>query len=125
MAAAAATAVRALVVEDDPDSCDALVAALNAHGFETECARTVGEALVKLERGLTPAAVIVDMRLPDASGGLLLRRIHRDRLPTKVAVVTGMADPTSHPDLVRFPPDRLFSKPLNFADLIEWLDGLT
>ena len=125
MAAAAATAVRALVVEDDPDSCDALVAALNAHGFDTECARTVGEALVKLERGLTPAAVIVDMKLPDASGGLLLRRIHRDGLPTKVAVVTGMPDPATHPDLVRFPPDRVFTKPLNFAKLIEWLHGLT
>ena len=125
MAAAAATAVRALVVEDDPDSCDALVAALSAHGFDTECARTVGEALVKLERGLIPAAIIVDMRLPDASGGLLLRRIHRERLPTKVAVVTGMADPLSHPDLVRFPPDRVFSKPLVFADLIEWLGELS
>ena len=125
MAAAAATAVRALVVEDDPDSCDALVATLSAHGFDTECARTVGEALVKLERGLIPTAVIVDMRLPDASGGLLLRRIHRERLPTRVAVVTGMDDPMSHPDLVRFPPDRVFTKPLVFAELIEWLGELS
>ena len=124
MAAAAATAVRALVVEDDPDSSDALVAALNAHGFDTDCARTVGEALVKLERGIIPAAIIVDMRLPDASGGLLLRRIHRENLPTKVAVVTGMADPASHPDLMRFPPDRVFTKPLDFAELIEWLREL-
>lgn len=124
MAAAAATAVRALVVEDDPDACDALVAALNHQGFDTECARTVGEALVKLERGITPAAIIVDLRLPDASGGLLLRRIHRERLPTKVAVVTGLPDPTSHPDLIRFPPDRVFTKPLDFAALIKWLGEL-
>ena len=124
MAAAAATAVRALVVEDDPDSCDALVTVLNAHGYDTESARSVGEALVKLERGITPAAIIVDMRLPDASGGLLLRRIHREQLPTKVAVVTGMADPMSHPDLIRFPPDRVFIKPLDFAELVEWLGDL-
>lgn len=125
MAAAAATAVRALIVEDDPDSCDALVAALNAHGFDTECARTVGEALVKLERGMIPAAIIVDLKLPDASGGLLLRRIHRDKLPTKVAVVTGMPNAASHPDLVRFPPDRLFIKPLDLLELLEWLSELT
>jgi DNA-binding response OmpR family regulator len=124
MPAAAATAVRALVVEDDPDSCDALVAVLNARGFDTECARTVGEALVKLERGIIPAAIIVDMRLPDASGGLLLRRIHREQLPTKVAVVTGMVDPQSHPDLMRYPPDRVFSKPLDFSELIAWLGEL-
>jgi len=124
MAAAAATAVRALVVEDDPDSSDALVAALNARGFDADCARTVGEALVKLERGLIPAAIIVDMRLPDASGGLLLRRIHREHLPTRVAVVTGIPDPSSHPDLIRFPPDRVFTKPLDFSDLFDWLSEL-
>ena len=125
MAAAAATAVRALVVEDDSDSSDAIVAALNANGFDTDCARTVGEALVKLERGLIPAAIIVDLRLPDASGSLLLRRIHRDRLPTKVAVVTGMPNAASHPDLVRFPPDRVFIKPLDLLELLDWLSELT
>ena len=124
MAAAAATAVRALVVEDDPDACDALVTALNLRGFDTECARTVGEALVKLERGMTPAAIIVDLRLPDASGGLLLRRVHREQLPTRVAVVTGLPDPMSHPDLIRFPPDRVVTKPRDFAALIAWLGGL-
>jgi DNA-binding response OmpR family regulator len=118
---AAATAVRVLVVEDDPDSCDALVLALSAQGFEAECARTVGQALVKLERGLMPAALIVDLRLPDASGSLLLRRIHRDRMLTKVAVVTGMPNPLSHPDLVRFPPDRVFQKPVDFHELADWL----
>jgi two-component system, response regulator RegA len=121
MAAAAATALRALVVEDDPDACDALAAALNRRGFDTECAGTVGEALVKLERGPTPAAILVDLRLPDASGGLLLRRIHRDHLQTKVAVVTGVPDPMCHPDLIRFPPDRVFTKPLDFAALFAWL----
>jgi DNA-binding NtrC family response regulator len=125
MSAAAATAVRALVVEDDPDSADALVAALNANGFDAECARTVGEALVKLERGLVPAAIIVDMRLPDASGGLLLRRIYRERLPTKVAVVTGMPNPESHPDLVRFPPHRIFKKPLDLLEMLDWLSTCT
>ena len=125
MAAAAATAVRALVVEDDPDSSDAIVAALNANGFDTDCARTVGEALVKLERGFIPAAIIVDLKLPDASGGLLLRRIHRDQLHTKVAVVTGHPDPMSHPDLLRFPPDRVFTKPLDLLELLDWLSELT
>ena len=125
MAAAAATAIRALIVEDDPDSCDALMAALTAHGFDTDCAGTVGQALVKLERGLVPTAIILDMKLPDASGGLLLRRIHREGLPTRVAVVTGMPDPLTHPDLVRFPPDRVFSKPLDIAALVKWLDELT
>lgn len=123
--AAAATAVRALVVEDDPDACDALVMALTAHGYDTECARTVGQALVKLERGLVPDAIIVDLKLPDANGSLLLRRIRRDKLATKVAVVTGMPDALSHPELVRSPPDRVFQKPLIFKELVDWLKEAT
>jgi two-component system OmpR family response regulator len=119
--AAAATAVRTLIVEDDPDSSEVLAEALSVHGFEVDVAATVGQALIKLERGLLPAAMIVDLRLPDASGGLLLRRIRRDNLPIKVAVVTGLPDPTSHLDAARFPPDRIFKKPLEVATLVAWL----
>src|SRR5207237_9707101 len=106
-------------------STAATCAALNAAGFDPGCAPTVGQALGKLERGFVPAASIVDMRLPDASGGLLLRRIHRDKLPTKVAVVTGLPNPQNHPDLIRFPPHRIFQKPLDLLQLLDWLSDLT
>lgn len=122
---AAATALRTLIVEDDPDSSDALAAALRLEGFETDVAATVGQALIKLESGLPPAAIIVDLRLPDASGGLLLRRVRRYNLPVKVAVVTGMPDPASHLDVARFPPDRIFKKPLDFKEMVEWLRSVT
>ena len=122
--AAAATALRTLIVEDDPDSSDALSRALRAEGFDTDIAATVGQALIKLEKGIPPDAVIVDLRLPDASGGLLLRRIRRYNLPVKIAVVTGMADPNSHMDVLRYPPDRIFKKPLDFDELLEWLKSV-
>ena len=125
MAAAAATALRTLIVEDDPDSSQALARALERAGFETDIAATVGQALIKLEKGLQPVAIIVDLRLPDASGGLLLRRIRRYNLPIKIAVVTGMPDPDSHMDVARFPPDRIFKKPLIFSELVEWLKSVT
>jgi two-component system OmpR family response regulator len=123
--AAAATALRTLIVEDDPDSSEALARALQAEGFDTDVAATVGQALIKLEKGILPDAIIVDLRLPDASGGLLLRRIRRYNLPVKVAVVTGMPDPASHMDVTRFPPDRIFKKPLDVAELVDWLKSVT
>src|SRR5687768_5692963 len=125
MPAAAATAVRTLIVEDDPDTSEALAGALQAEGFDTDVAASVGQALIKLEAGLLPDAIIVDLRLPDASGGLLLRRIRRYNMPIRVAVVTGVADPSSHLDVARFPPDRLFKKPLAFPALVEWLRAET
>jgi DNA-binding response OmpR family regulator len=69
--------------------------------------------------------IILDLKLPDASGGLLLRRIRRYNLPIKIAVVTGLSHPESHLDVTQFPPDRIFKKPLEFPELIEWLNSVT
>jgi two-component system, OmpR family, response regulator RegX3 len=125
MAAAAATAVRTLIVEDDQDSADALARALAEHGHDVNVVGNVGKALVRLEMGLPPQVIILDLRLPDASGGLLLRRVRRDRLDIKVAVVTGVADAESNLDLKRFPPDALFRKPVRFHELLGWLESVT
>jgi CheY-like chemotaxis protein len=124
MSAAAATAVRALVVEDDPDARYAVAEVLRRNGYEVEQAATLGEALVRLERGLPPQVAILDLRLPDANGALLLRRIRRENLPVKVAVVTAYADAAAHPALQRFPPDRVFSKPLDYDELLAWMAKL-
>lgn len=119
--AAAATAVRILIVEDDQDASDALAYALLIRGFTVECAATVGQALLLLERGLVPDAVVLDLRLPDASGGLLLKRIRQTNLPTRVAVVTGLASPLPDPHLHQFAPDAVFEKPLDHEALMNWL----
>lgn len=122
MAAAAATAVHALIVEDDPDTCEALTRVLRAHGIDTECANSVGEALVELELGLKPAAVILDLHLPDATGGIVLWRVRRNwGRDVPIAVVTGRPDLLSRADLVREPPDRVFTKPIDFKELVDWV----
>ena len=126
MMAAAATAVRMLIVEDDTHACNAMSRALQAAGYGVDCVPTVGEALVRLETQPKPGAAIVDMRLPDASGGLVLWRIRRDYgREVPIAVVTGIADPLSHPELVSEPPDRLFGKPLDLRALVAWVKSVT
>ena len=106
MAAAAATAVKVLLVEDDPDASDAIVRALRKQGFEVDAAGSAGAALVRLEVSARPAAAIIDLRLPDASGSLILWRIRRDYgRDVPVAVVTGLPDPDHRPELVREQPD--------------------
>ena len=118
---AAATALKVLIVEDDADTCDAIAGALQFHGYETDCVATVGAALIRLESWPPPAALLVDLKLPDANGGLLLRRIRRDSLPVKVALVTGVPDLSAYPHVTRFPPDRVFKKPLDMQELVAWL----
>jgi DNA-binding NtrC family response regulator len=53
-----------LVVEDNPEFLSTVSALLREHGFTVLEARTIDEALVALERE-APAAVALDLRLPD------------------------------------------------------------
>ena len=93
-------------------------------GHEIECARSVGEALVKLEEW-DPQCVLLDLMLPDASGALVLRKIRTERMPIKVAVITaaGRNSPTFRQAL-GYDPDIIFEKPFQYKDLIRWLDHI-
>jgi DNA-binding response OmpR family regulator len=126
MAVAATTAVQTLLVEDDPDAAEAITLALRKAGFDVAWCKTAGAALVELEVSRTPAAAIIDLRLPDANGAIVLWRIRRDfgrQVP--VAVVTGVPDALNQPHLVREPPDVVFPKPLDVPALIAWLKSVT
>ena len=126
MTAAAATAVKVLLVEDDPEASDAISRVLRKQGFEVDAVGSAGAALVLLEVRPKPAAAIIDLRLPDANGSLILWRIRRDHgRSVPVAVVTGLPDPEHRPELTREPPDVIFPKPLNLKSLVAWLRSVT
>ena len=126
MSASAATAVRLLLVEDDRDSRDVIARALRKQGFHVDAAESAGAALVRLEVAPKPAAALIDLRLPDGNGDIILWRIRREYGRTvPVAVVTAVADPLSRPELVREQPDVIFPKPLNIKALVAWLKSVT
>jgi CheY-like chemotaxis protein len=112
-----------LIVEDDASTREFMVLALAKNKIPTIEASTVGEALVRLDQLPRPTAMILDLMLPDAKGTVLLRRLRRDDLPIRIAAVTGAADLTQFSELLRFPPDAIFRKPLNLASLIAWAQG--
>ena len=89
--------VTAVVVEDDASTREFLVRALAKGGVATVEARTVGRALAMLEQDTLPSVVVLELGMPDANGAILLRRIRRDRLPMRVAIVTGVPDPVGLP----------------------------
>jgi DNA-binding response OmpR family regulator len=109
-----------MVVEDDAASRNALVMLLQHSGFETWYATTVAEAMQMLSRG--PAAVILDLMLPDGNGASVLEHVRHVGLPTRVAVATGAGDWRSLLDEARLKPDAVFLKPIDFPKLVRWLD---
>ena len=123
MNAEASVKCRTLIVEDDRDSCDALATLVRRMGHEVECVETAGAALVKLEEW-QPHCVLLDLMLPDAQGGLILRRIRASNMPTRVAVITAAgAESLVLKHAAAYNPDAVFLKPLDHKQLREWLDA--
>jgi len=75
-----------LVVEDDPPAAELLTRQLQRAGFSTVIARTGTEAVVKA-RELKPAAITLDILLPDLDGWEVLTRLKRDEATSEIPVV--------------------------------------
>jgi two-component system OmpR family response regulator len=77
--------LRILVVEDEPDIREMLLASLSCEA-EVEAAADGLEALEKLAAGLSPSVILLDLRMPGLSGEAVLEAM--ERLPVRPPVVT-------------------------------------
>ena len=77
-----------LVVDDDQAIRWTLTEALQMWGFAAVEAGSVAEALTQF-KAEQPAAVLLDIDLPDGSGLDVLREIKRERPETIVIMITG------------------------------------
>ncbi len=110
---------RTLLVEDDPDTCEALTRILRRRGYDVDCDKSMNEAFQKLSDG--PSCVVLDLMLPDGNGIDLLRRVREGNLPVRVAVATGAADTELMSDAILLKPDAFFTKPIDATELLSWL----
>jgi DNA-binding response OmpR family regulator len=94
---------------------------LRLAGFEPMSATTLAEGFALLDR--KPRFLILDLMLPDGNGSELLAHVRTKNLPIRVAVTTGAADSKSMLANSPQPPDAVFSKPLDFDRLTQWLDS--
>jgi signal transduction histidine kinase/DNA-binding response OmpR family regulator len=75
-----------LVVEDDPVIAELVTHIVERGGFRTEIAATGTEALVKA-RELQPAAITLDIVLPELDGWDVLEQLKRDEATSAIPVV--------------------------------------
>ena len=66
-----------LVVEDDPDLGDAIVAFLKEEGLDAKLARD-GDQAMRLVDQLSPSAMILDLMMPRRDGFSVLRELRAD-----------------------------------------------
>jgi len=124
--AEATTQVRTLIVEDDPDSCDALRRLLVRVGHEVQCAASSSEAVAALESAAPgPDVLLLDLMLPDGYGHAVLVKARELHHNVKIAVMTAAgAQSLAVQNALALKPDALFLKPMKFADILAWLDRL-
>src|SRR5687767_1228904 len=81
---------RVLIVEDDPAILHLLTATLDYGGYASDSATTAVEALSRIGTD-APAAVLLDLGLPDLPGSRLIETI-RETSDVPIIVVSGRAD---------------------------------
>lgn len=110
-----------LVVDDEPGIVNAVTNILQGEGYATARASTAEDALRLVHSGLTPDAVLLDLRMPGMGGlGFLLAlRAQPSGRNIPVAVVTAdsLLDDTTRQAVTALGA-RLCFKPLNIDQLV-------
>jgi CheY-like chemotaxis protein len=114
-----------LVVEDDPETRDYYVTALNLHGFRTADAHNGLQALEKAFVA-TPDLVLADIAVPGIDGIELCRRLRADARTRDVPVlaVTGYEDRHYRDRALHAGADRVLLKPFESETLVREIRDL-
>jgi DNA-binding NtrC family response regulator len=121
--AAAATAKRALVVDDDPESVAALADMLRQDGLTVDTATTAEEALERFGVA-TYHLLLTDLLLPGKSGVELTKLIHDAAPATAIVLITGHATVKTAVSALKRGASDYIRKPVNPKKLRERVKAL-
>jgi two-component system cell cycle response regulator CtrA len=113
----AARTTRLLLVEDDRLLSDALSRMLELAGF-TVYVTAFGEDALDLARAYKFDVVVLDLSLPDVSGGLVLAQLHQMRPDTPVIILSGEAGLESKIENFLEGADDYITKPFHRDELL-------
>jgi DNA-binding response OmpR family regulator len=111
-----------LVIDDDPDICEALQTVLEGRGLRVRCAPD-GEIGIDSALKSPPDLVILDMMMPRVSGFIVLERLKQHyRLPVPIIMLT--ANDSAHQQAYAefLGADLYLRKPIRPAVLFQAVD---
>jgi DNA-binding response OmpR family regulator len=114
------TLPRVLLVDDDPEICQFLVMLLELEGFTPISASRADEALALAARE-HPAAVLLDVAMPDVDGLELCRRLRAGGVTAPILVVSARPGQDLLRRAAQAGADEFIRKPFDNAELIERL----
>lgn len=113
---------RPTLIIDDDSLTRYLIARLVRHsGQRAVGASTLAAGLALLET--QPGCVIVDLNLPDGRGEAVIRAVRERRMPCRVVVCSGVADPRRIAELEKLGADAVLAKPVAPEEFIRACRG--
>ncbi|MGD9124304.1 MAG: response regulator [Desulfarculaceae bacterium] len=109
---------KVLVVDDEIDFLDALVARLRIRGFEALGVADGQAALASLEDDL-PEVVVLDLKMPGMDGMEVLRRIKSSYPQVEVVILTGHGSAEAGMEGLSLGAFAYLVKPVKLPQLIE------
>ena len=114
---------KVLVIEDDPETADEIVAELTRHGLAVD--REV-DGLAGLERATTGNydVITLDRMLPELDGLTIVERLRRAQVRTPVLMLSALGEVEDRVRGLRAGGDDYLTKPFAFAELSARVDAL-
>jgi DNA-binding NtrC family response regulator len=110
-----------LIVDDDADLRDNLTDILESEGYEVYCAATAAEA-AKTARTVLPWVALVDLRLPDKDGTIVLSDLKRVKQDCVCILMTAHADVDSAVMALEKGAFYYLRKPVRPEEMVELVD---
>lgn len=110
------TALKALIVDDEPDIRELLELTLNRMEIGTDSAGTVAEAKALIE-SQSYQLCLTDMRLPDGNGIELVKLMQARQPEVPVAVITAHGNMDTAVEAMKAGAFDFVSKPVDLASL--------
>jgi DNA-binding response OmpR family regulator len=109
-------ATRVLLVDDDPEICQFMAMLLELEGFEPVSATRAEDALAAAEDA--PAAILVDVAMPDVDGLELCRRLRARGVTAPILVLSARPGEELHRRAIAAGADEFIRKPFDNAELL-------
>jgi len=107
---------RILIVDDEPSALELLEVYLSEKGYEVSCAMSGSECTRKVA-SFKPDILILDIRLPDADGLDILKRLKEEKSTAHVIIITAFHDMTTTIKAMKLGAFEYIPKPIDVDEL--------
>jgi len=106
-----------LLVDDDPTFCTVLEQALGKRGFEVHAATDVMSG-IRVAEAVEPEYAVIDLRIGQESGLVLVKRLHELDANTRIVMLTGFASIATAVEAIKLGAVHYLAKPADTEEIV-------